>query len=187
MNILPTARKILIILAALLTGIVAGQFYIFSYGVNGGFEQLSGPEYTQAMRVINFSVRGDPYFGAAFFGSLAIPLLGLLLFWGHYITRGFTLFIIAYLLYALGTFLVTVQIHLPLNFYLESWDVAAPAADWQETRDAWNQANLIRTWAAVLSSAFYLILLGFFMPTTTSTAPHFAATHKVDPPHRPAP
>ena len=159
MQTLAMTRKMLVMLVVILTAMVAGEFYIFSYGVNGGFAQLSGSEYTQAMRVINFSVRGNPFFGVVFFGALALPLLTLLTFWDNFRSRAFVLFVIAFATFFVGTFLVTFRINIPLNYYLESWDVAAPAADWQETRIAWNRANDIRAWAAVVASGMYMAVV----------------------------
>lgn len=158
-------RKMLVLVTTLLTGMVAGEFYIFSYGVNDAFVQLSGSEYTQAMRLINFSVRDNPFFGAVFFGALATPIVALCLFWGRYRSPMFLLYLAGYVLFFVGTFLVTFQINIPLNYYLESWDLASPASDWQETRNAWNQANLVRTWAAVLASSFYLVAISFYQCT----------------------
>ena len=144
------------ILSILMTGLNAGLFFIFSYDVNIAFEQLTGAEYGYSMKIINEAIR-NPWFFTVFFGSIALPIVTLLVWRRSYRTPAFLLFLAGFLIYLALTFAVTTAINLPLNVYLESWDLAAVPADWTNVRDSWNQANMVRTWGAIAAFALYLV------------------------------
>ncbi len=56
---------------------------------------------------------------------------------------------------------VTVGFEVPLNKQIQSWSVAAPPPDWQQTRDFWIQRHLLRTVAATLAFFSALVALVF--------------------------
>ena len=99
----------------------------------------------------------NPWFFTVFFGAMVLPIITLLLWIRSYRTPAFLLFLGGFVVYALGVFWVTSSINLPLNYYLESWNLSAVPADWMTVRDSWNQANMIRTWSATGAFALYLI------------------------------
>lgn len=146
------------LLTALLTGIIAGLFFAFTYDVNIAFEQLTASEYAKNMELINVSIR-NPYFGSVWFPSVVVPVIALALSWRRYRSTSFLLLLVGFLIYLIGCFLVTTQIHLPLNAYLESWNIASPPSDWIEVRDSWNWWNSVRTWASIIAFVCYLMVL----------------------------
>lgn len=146
------------LLTALLTGIIAGLFFAFTYDVNIAFEQLTASEYAKNMELINVSIR-NVYFGSVWFPSVVVPVIALALSWRRYRSPSFLLLLVGFLIYLVGSFLVTTQINIPLNYYLESWDIASPPSDWMEVRDSWNWWNSVRTWASITAFVCYLIVL----------------------------
>ncbi len=154
------AHKLLLrtlqILSILLTGLNAGLFFIFSYDINIAFALLSGAEYGYTMKIINEAIR-NPWFFTVFFGALALPIITLLLWIRSYRSPAFLLFLAGFVVFAICVFWITSSINLPLNYYLESWDLPAVPDDWTTVRDSWNQANMVRTWGAIGAFALYLI------------------------------
>lgn len=146
------------VVTILLTGIMAGFFFAYSYNVNIAFEGLNASTYAEAMQRINVAVR-NPVFFAVFFPAVLVPALAVILSWRRYQSLPFWLFLAGFVVYFVGSFLVTAQINLPLNAYLESWSIQSPPPDWDETRRSWNQANLVRTWASIIAFACYLLAL----------------------------
>lgn len=153
------------ILSIMLTGLNAGLFFIFSYDINIAFELLSGAEYGYTMKIINEAIR-NPWFFAVFFGGMAVPIGTLLIWIRSYSTPAFLLFLAGFVVFAIFVFGVTTTINLPLNNYLESWDLQAVPDDWTTVRDSWNRANMIRTWGAI--GAFLLYLIGLTVSAESS-------------------
>lgn len=158
MHVYSLAARCTYLLTALLTGLIAGLFFAFTYDVNIAFGELSGPEYAKNMELINVSIR-NAVFGSVFFPSVVLPVVALALSWRSYRSPAFLLVLVGFLIYLFGSFLVTTQINIPLNYYLESWDIAAPPSDWEATRDSWNWWNAVRTWASIAAFACYLVAL----------------------------
>lgn len=151
------------LLTTLFTGIIAGLFFAFAYDVNIAFEQLNASEYAKNMELINVSIRNS-YFFFVWLSGIVLPVIALVLSWRSYRSPSFQLFLVGFLIYAIGCFLITMQIHIPLNQYLESWNIASPPAEWIETRASWNSWHMVRTWAAIIAFVFYLIVLMLPMP-----------------------
>lgn len=160
MNIHKLSLRTLQILSTLFTGLNAGLFFIFSYDINIAFELLSGAEYGYIMKIINEAIR-NPWFFTVFFGAMVLPVCTLLLWIRSYRTPAFLLFLTGFIIFCIFDYWITSSINLPLNYYLESWDLQAVPDDWMTVRDSWNRANMIRTWGAI--GAFLLYLIGITM------------------------
>lgn len=155
------APKILFVTTVLLTGLVAGLFYSFSFGVNLGLGRLSDLEYLRAMQSINREIL-NPWFFTGFFGALA-TLVGCVWFAHEYFgNHVFLLVVGALVLYTFGVMAVTILGNVPLNEALDKLDLNTMGHEQLRGHrrlfeEPWNRLNTIRTMAAI--GAFVLMVL----------------------------
>jgi len=146
-----------IVASTILAGLAAGFFFAYSANVVWALDRLSGSTYTEVMQPINATVR-NPAFAAVFFGAIAVSALGavVILVRGDGLTPYGVLFLSGAIVYVLGTFAVTVMIHVPMNESIATWSATAPPADWAAVRARWALWNHVRTIAATISFVLYL-------------------------------
>lgn len=145
-------------IAMFLTAIMAGFFYTYTFNINLAMMQVDGEIYATVQSLFNENVRHWMFF-IFFFGSGAMGVVAIIANWKHYKRVSFWLIVIAALIYIFGIIAYTAGVNLPLNAYTESWNPLALPADWEATREAWNQANAIRVGTSGLSFLFYLVAL----------------------------
>lgn len=145
-------------LAALVTGIMAGFFYTYTFNVNLAMMEVNGEMYATVQSLFNVNVRHAMFF-VFFFGGGVVPVIALLANWRHYRTVPFWLIAIAGGIYIVGIIMFTANVNLPLNAYTESWNPQNLPADWQATRTAWNNANAIRVGTSGVAFVLYLVAL----------------------------
>lgn len=154
-----TTINLFLLVSALASGLIAGLFYSYSCSVNPGLGSLSDANYLAAMQSINRAII-NPVF---FFSFMGILLLLPLSTYQHFGTGGrFYLLLGATVVYAIGTFGVTMIGNVPLNEALDKMNLTGASAQELATNRLkfevpWNRLHAIRTWASVLS--FLLVLL----------------------------
>jgi uncharacterized membrane protein len=151
-----TANLILAITAAL-TALMAGLFFAWSFSVMPGFARLKDREFVAAMQACNRAIQ-NPVFFAAFFGAPVFLIISTVL---HYAQPArFAFLLAAFLIYAVGTFGVTIFGNVPLNNSLDRF-VLEKASEEETARQRanfewhWNNLNHIRS----LSSTIALMLV----------------------------
>lgn len=149
-------ENLLIAIATLVFGIMAGLFWTYTFNVNRAMLQMDGATYATVQSLLNVNVRHTMFF-TFFFGGGAFSLLALVANLRHRRTVAFWLVASAFLLYLFGVIVFTQQVNLPLNAYTESWNPQNLPTDWQSVRVQWNNANAIRV--ATSGGAFVLGLL----------------------------
>ncbi|MDQ4092567.1 MAG: DUF1772 domain-containing protein [Actinomycetota bacterium] len=105
-----------------------------------GYHQAITPAYTRAL---------PPLGGLALIAALA----ALAASWGSPRDRRLILTAVACLLIGL---VITVVVHFPINAEIATWLPAAPPTDWQQIRDRWLAAHVVRT--ALSVAAFTLLV-----------------------------
>lgn len=155
-------------LAVLICGIMTGFFWTYSINVNRALMMVDGPTYAVVQSLLNENVR-HPIFFAFFFGGAGSVALALLVNWRRWRTLSFRLVAHAGLVYLIGVIMFTAEVHLPLNYYTESWPPHALPADWMEVRRRWNRANWVRVVASGL--AFVLSLTALVLRAHRGAAP----------------
>ncbi|ROZ66513.1 DUF1772 domain-containing protein [Ramlibacter sp. WS9] len=137
------AATVLQVLATCLMGLMAGFFFAFSVDVAPAMRELDVQGYITTQQAINRAVRNLPfalvYFGAAitpFVAALALCLAGR--------QRDAALWLGVALVYVAGVFLLTREVNVPINNALALWNPQSPPMEWQQARDDWNAANLVR-------------------------------------------
>ena len=145
---------------ALGAGLIAGVFFAFSSFVMRALGRLPAPHGIAAMQSINIVVI-NPVFLGVFMGTAlasAACVVVSLLRWSSpdaipLLTGG--------VLYILGTFLVTLRLNVPLNNALERLTPDDPdaASHWTRYLRRWTAWNHVRTLAALLAAAAFIVAL----------------------------
>jgi len=156
-----TIAKITLLLALFASGLCAGLFYAYSCSVNPGLSKLSDKGYLSAMQSINKEIQ-NPLFFASFFGALLLMPVAAWFQYNGTFDRKFAMLAVAALVYAIGTFGVTVICNVPLNEKLASADLASADPEMlhrlrMEFEAPWNFWHRVRT----VASAFAFGLLAW--------------------------
>lgn len=154
-----TTINLFLLTSALASGLIAGLFYSYSCSVNPGLGALSDANYLAAMQSINRAIL-NPVFFFSFMGTLLLLPLSTYQHFG--MGSRFHLLLAATLVYAIGTFGVTMVGNVPLNEALDKVNLSgASAQDLAAHRlkfeVSWNRLHMIRTYASV--GSFLLVLL----------------------------
>jgi len=154
-------QTIILILATLSTGIMAGIFFTWSNAVTTGLGRLSDLEYLNAFQSMNRTILNPTFFFAIFGPVLLLPLSSYL----QYKAAPNTLFwmlLAASLIYLIGVIVVTFTGNIPLNEILDK--SALDGFSLQEGKSLrdnfennWNSLNWIRTYSAL--GAFLLLII----------------------------
>ncbi|SHI75522.1 Uncharacterized membrane protein [Malonomonas rubra DSM 5091] len=153
------------VLSTLLCSLVAGFLFSFAVVVMPGIKILDVRAFIRSFQVMDGVIQNNQLaFVLVWIGSIVfLPAAVLLGFW--YLNGvGWSLLLIATLVYLLGVQLPTILINLPLNKQLQSQNVASlDEQSLKEVRDnfeqRWNLSNLFRTGVACLTSVLLMILL----------------------------
>lgn len=157
-------RSVSLLLATLATGLQAGTYYIFAWGVMPGLALGDDRTFVAAMQQFNVSFI-NPWFLATFVGA---PLLALVAVVAHlgvrpallaWVTGGFLL--------AASTVVITMVIHFPLNDALDAAgppdripDLSAVRAAHATTWVPWNTIRAVTSTAALAALACALLMSG---------------------------
>ncbi len=150
--------EILILLAAIGSGLVAGIFFAFSTFVMSALGRLAPEQGIAAMQTINITVI-NPWFLGVFMGtalgSVVLAVAGCLN-WGE---AGALYLVLGGVLYFVGCFLVTVVFNVPLNNALAEVDPASEegASVWTGYLSTWTMWNHVRTAAPLAAMVFFVL------------------------------
>ncbi|GIG56114.1 membrane protein [Longispora fulva] len=143
-------------LATVLLGLVSGFFYAYACSVMVGLTHADDVTFIAAMQAVNAHVR-NLGFAPSFFGALAITALAAALGWRRWRGRATALLAAAFLIYAVGGFLLTLVVNVPLNDQLATAGdphlLADPAAVRAAYEGPWTTWNLVRTIASTVALA----------------------------------
>lgn len=147
--------------ATVVTGLIAGAYYVFACAVMLGLGACGDRTFIEAMQNINAKIE-NPVFFLSFFGALALPAWALRRFWPD---RRLRLWIGAALgLYVIGL-LTTMGINIPLNNDLAAAgnpaklaDPAAVRAHFENTWNTWNIARALLSTGAAACLARAMVL-----------------------------
>jgi uncharacterized membrane protein len=170
-------ERFILLLATLLTAILAGLFYAWSCSVMPGLARLTDTQYLHALQAMNRAIL-NPVFFLSFLGSsLLLPLCA----WQQSRslgTAGAALVIVAAIVHWIGMMGVTVFGNIPINNLLDTTDLGtANASELTRLREAfqgtWVRLNNVRTAAAILALVLLLIhgLRGWTSTPATLTTP----------------
>jgi uncharacterized membrane protein len=153
-----TSKKLVLALATLTTGLVAGVYYGFSVAINPAFARLPDGQYIRAMQEINDAIQ-NPFFAASFFGAPLLLVLATALYARRPRGQQLGLVLAATLVFWVGSLGVTVGGNIPLNEQLANYAPGAPnlvATVRQQFAEPWNRWHQVRTGASILALALLL-------------------------------
>jgi uncharacterized membrane protein len=157
--------EIALVVAAILSALVAGFVLAFASVVMPGIRSLTDRDFLQAFRAMDGVIqRGQPLFMLVWLGSVIALLISGLLGFSYLegISRLFT--IAAAVTYLLGVQLPTAMFNVPLNNWLQEQDLdvaTGTAIRGARVRfeDRWVKWNAIRTVFATLTLALLIFVL----------------------------
>jgi uncharacterized membrane protein len=164
-----TFANIALLIAAFTTALIAGLFYSYSCSVNAGLGKLPDAGYLAAMQSINREIL-NPLFFMSFMGTLIFLPVGTWLQYSNPVSTRFYLMLAATLVYAIGTFGVTILGNVPLNNALDGFQLQSSSPDLlHQQRELfekpWNRLHSIRTIANAI--ALILVLVACIIKTDT--------------------
>ena len=163
--------KPLAVLSLLFSGAIFGFFYAWVCSTMWGLDAADPNVAIAAMQAMNASVR-NAAFAPAFFGTPLILLVTALVAWRSGEGRAALLFGAAGLLYLLGSLLLTVLVHSPMNDDLALVETPLEASRarevWQDYSASWQSWNTVRT---VVSCAALLLAGLAILSFSRSPAP----------------
>ncbi len=156
-------KKMIVVIAVLLTGLLAGLFYGYDCSVINGLGNLSDKEYLKAFQSINKSIL-NPYFFISFMGCLVVLPVAAWLSYKGVSPISFYFLLAATIINLIGVFGITVFGNVPLNNFLERFDISTSSAEAiaamrQKFENSWNTLHHIRTYAVILSFLLTIISL----------------------------
>ncbi|MEK7434972.1 MAG: anthrone oxygenase family protein [Cyanobacteriota bacterium] len=154
-----TNINIILLITAILTALMAGLFFSYSFSVVLGLGRLDNFEYINAMQSINREIK-NPIFFIVFFGTLLLLPITSFLHYQQTFSTKFLFILASTIFYVIGVFGVTVLGNIPLNEKLDKFNLQSSSSEIIKTeRDnfeyRWNKLNLIRT----ISSTISIILI----------------------------
>ena len=152
-------ETIILALAILLTGLMAGIFFTWSNAVKPGIGKLGDIEYLRALQSMNRVILNNA-FKIIFLGAIIAVALVPIFYFNLYPRNIFWLFVFTLIIYWIGVFGVTVSGNIPLNEILDKTNLESITLEEIKTLRKsielkWNNYNLIRC----ISSGITFILL----------------------------
>lgn len=158
---MPAYLEVLLVVAILGTGLVAGVFFAFSGFVTQGIGRLPAADAARAMREINVTAVRAPLMLAIFGTALVVAVLAVIAFLGA--PAGADWWTIGgAALYLVGVVGVTGGANVPRNNRLAApteTDAAALAAAWQAFRPGWLAWNHVRTMTSTAACLAFVLAL----------------------------
>lgn len=151
---------LLVFCTALGAATVGGVFFGFSSFVMKALTQLPPAQGVAAMQRINTTVI-NPWFMGAFMGTLLLSIACVIVSFLPWSAPRSAWLLAAGLLYAVGSFGVTLGFNVPRNDRLARLDAASPeaAAYWPAYVREWTRWNHVRTLAALASAVCAVVVL----------------------------
>lgn len=147
--------KLILILAAITTALMAGLFYAWSVSVMPGIGRLPDSGFLSAMQAMNRAIL-NPLFFLCFMGAALLLPAATFLHYSHPVSGRFWLLLGATVCYLVGVMGVTMAGNVPLNNSIDVFNIqTATAAELAKMRadfeGPWNRLNNIRTVCVTLS------------------------------------
>ena len=159
------SETIILALAILLTGLMAGIFFTWSNAVKPGIGKLSDIEYLTALQSMNRVILNNA-FKIIFLGAIIAVALVPVFYFNLYPRNIFWLFVFTLIIYWIGVFGVTVSGNIPLNEILDKTNLESITSEEIKTlrksiEVKWNNFNLIRCISSGIT--FILLIVSFLI------------------------
>ena len=154
---------IILILAILFTGLMAGIFFTWSNAVKPGIGKLSDIEYLRAFQSMNRVILNNT-FKLIFIGAVLATALVPFFYFHLYPSNIFWFLVSAFIVYWVGAFGITVFGNIPLNEILDKTTLETLSLEELKSLRTsielrWNNLNLLRTISSLLT--FSLLVFSY--------------------------
>jgi uncharacterized membrane protein len=151
---------VLIVLAALGSGLIAGVFFAFSSFVMRGLAIIPPTHGLAAMQAINVTVI-NPAFLGVFLGTGVLSVILTVVAVVNFGDRDAPLVLTGSLLYLIGSIGVTMACNVPRNNWIAALDAAdsASATAWYRYIHEWTRWNTVRTIASLAAMLAFVMSL----------------------------
>ncbi|GIP30884.1 MAG: anthrone oxygenase family protein [Paenibacillus sp.] len=151
---------ILIFIAVLGSGLIAGLFFAFSAFVMKGLYRLSPQQGISAMQSINNAVLNRLFF-TLFMGTSLVCIILVIISILNWQDPNAIYIFTGSLLYLLGSLLVTAVCNVPLNDTLANVIATDPESfgQWKDYYSKWTAWNHVRTISSLISLALFVFVL----------------------------
>lgn len=154
-------ESIILAIAILLTGLMAGIFFTWSNAVKPGIGKLSDIEYLRSLQSMNRVILNKAFLGIFMGAVVAVVLVPIFHFKLHQ-SNIFWLLIFSFATYWVGVFGVTIFGNIPLNKTLDKTNLETTTPDGLKAlriiiEDKWNKFNLIRSYSSVITFTLLII------------------------------
>jgi len=158
-------ETIILAIAILFTGLMAGVFFTWSNAVKPGIGKLSDLEYLRALQSMNRVILNNT-FRIIFIGAILAVILVPIFYFNLYPKNIFWLFISAFIIYWVGAFGITIFGNIPLNEILNETILETLSLEQLKSLRTtievkWNNLNLIRAISSGLT--FVLLIFSFLL------------------------
>ncbi len=138
--------RIVHVVVTFCVALFAGLLYTFQQGVIPTLNTLNALEYAKVEQALIRNLDAFPT-GVIVVANLAmlLPLYPLIRLRKQRNTAYWRLLGLGWLIFFFGVGVFTIALNVPINNAVLTWDPAAPPADWEAARSAWNNLNAIRT------------------------------------------
>nr|WP_315394272.1 anthrone oxygenase family protein [uncultured Sphingobacterium sp.] len=152
----------LLAVTTILSGLMSGFFFAYTFSVNLGLAKLNNKEYLTTMQSINKEVL-NPIFYISFFGTLFSLVISSIIYFDIHSPKFFLIFI-SCISYIIGVFGITAIRNVPLNNQIELFDISKASEESVQKMRAtfekpWLFWNNIRTLASFVTFACLVIAL----------------------------
>ena len=158
-------ETIILTLAILFTGLMAGIFFTWSNAVKPGIGKLSDLEYLRAFQSMNRVILNNT-FKFIFAGAIITTALLPIFYFNLYPNNIFLVFLSAFIIYWVGAFGVTIFGNIPLTELFDRTSLESISFEELKTLRTsievkWNNFNLIRSISSIVS--FILLILSILL------------------------
>lgn len=157
----PNVLSILLLAAAIGSGVVAGLMFAFSNTVMGALDRLSHGSAVEAMNAINVRIV-NPYFLVLFLGTAVVSLLLIVACLVYPEMAGRPVVLTGGVSYLAGVIGVTVTCNIPRNDALAKVAAGSPdaAEAWKLYYRPWVRWNHVRMAASLIAAVCFVIAFG---------------------------
>ena len=151
---------VLILIAILGSGLIAGVFFAFSTFVMRALSRLTVEEGIRAMQAINITVL-NPWFLGVFFGTAVVCIVLLIWSFINWQQADSVYLIAASVFYLVGCFMVTGMYNVPKNEVLAKVDAKSTDSEsiWNNYVETWTTWNHVRTIASTIAVIIFALTL----------------------------
>jgi len=156
-------NSIVMLFTALFIGVMSGVFFTWSNAVKPGIGKLTDIRYLESLQAMNKAILNPIFYGVFLAAVILIPV-AIFINYNSQPTYIIKLLVVAFSIYLIGVFIVTLLGNIPLNNILENTNLTTITnLEAQKLRKLiekkWNIYNHIRSFSSLITFIILLITI----------------------------